>query len=304
MNLQDRISYKGDLKIVLRQVCKDYNLGEFYNFELNPTGYEDFNLVLITSSGKLFVKIFNSTRTEKECRRYAQIIEKVLEAGVSHPKLLESKQGKLYSFENIFLVVMEYIDGKNFLELNMMPNKSEVQFILKQAALINSIDFRPDFVYDSWAIPNFLKEYKEKSAVLTYQDKKLIEPQIGQFKNLKLEELPHCFVQGDILATNTMMDKNGEIFIVDFAVSNYYPRIIELAVLLSDLFFEMNTSFVVSKYQKYIQLTNIELELLPLYISFAHAMHLLRANYEKIVNKNNTIENNHFLELGRKGLMK
>lgn len=56
------------------------------------------------------------------------------------------------------------------------------------------------------------------------------------------------------------------------------------------------------KYQKIITLKTTELELLPLYINFARAMLLLRANYEKKINKNTTKENEHFLNIGRVGL--
>jgi Ser/Thr protein kinase RdoA (MazF antagonist) len=83
-----------------------------------------------------------------------------------------------------------------------------------------------------------------------------------------------------------------------------------LAVLACNLFFneksraesENNLRIMLNEYQKTITLTAKELDSLPTYIKLAHAMHLLCANYEKVVNKNNLQENEYWLEQGRAGL--
>ena len=125
-----------------------------------------------------------------------------------------------------------------------------------------------------------------------------------------MNKLPHAFVHGDLIKTNLMEDKRGGIFIIDFAVANYQPRIIELAVLFNDTFFDKDSSektkeyfsLALSEYQKHTSLTKYELDTLPILIKAGHSMHLLRANYEKVVNKNNSKENDYFLQLGAAGL--
>ena len=107
-----------------------------------------------------------------------------------------------------------------------------------------------------------------------------------------------------------MKDNMEKIFIIDFAVANYQPRIIELAVLFNDVFFDkdnvINTKkyydLILKEYQKYLSLTDYELKSLPILIRAGHAMHLLRANYEKVINKNISQENDYFLQLGEIGL--
>lgn len=139
---------------------------------------------------------------------------------------------------------------------------------------------------------------------------KLIQSLIDEFDNMQIDKLPHCFVHGDIITTNVMEDNNSKIYIIDFSVSNYYLRIQELAVLACNLFFnpnsitetENNLKVALEEYQKKIKLTDKELESLPLYIKFAHAMNLLSANFEKVVNKNDSDENEYWLNLGRSGL--
>jgi Ser/Thr protein kinase RdoA (MazF antagonist) len=96
-----------------------------------------------------------------------------------------------------------------------------------------------------------------------------------------------------------MKDREGKIWIIDFSVSNYYPRIQELAVLACNLFFDLHSKFRSQKnlgialeaYQKKIKLTLKELEALPDYIRLAHAMHVLCANYCKKAEHNNSKEN-------------
>lgn len=59
----------------------------------------------------------------------------------------------------------------------------------------------------------------------------------------------------------------------------------------------------VDKYQKNIQLTSYEKNELPFFLKLAHAMRILQANFQKVVKKNNSAENQYWLELGRKGLL-
>lgn len=98
----------------------------------------------------------------------------------------------------------------------------------------------------------------------------------------------------------------GELSIIDFAVANWQPRIVELAVLLSDLFLNQANptralDWITNEYQKYHKLTLEELEYLPLFIRVSHAMNVLGASYERA--QGNTLgENNEWLKLGRIGL--
>lgn len=314
-NFQQRINYRGDLIPFLKKVCTDFRIGGYKSHKIVPIGYEDFNIFLLTDKDKYFVKIFGSFRDESECVRYVKIMENVLEAGVSHPKLYKSNQGYLYKINNNGLVdrlcLMQFINGKTFYDLKTIPTSEEMRFVIKQAALISKIDIKLPLVYDHWAITSFLKEYSEKGQYLNDDDKNLVEPLVEIYKKLEIEKLPHCFVHGDITKTNTMKSTKDGIFILDFAVANYYPRIQELAVILCDLFFDPkntghfseNYNLALKEYQKYIALTSDEIKKLSGYVKLAHAMHVLLANCEKVVNGNNSSENDYFLEMGRKGLI-
>lgn len=313
-SFRKRIDYFGDIKDISIQICEDYGLGEFKSNHLILVGYEDFNFVLEASSGKYFIKIFAKFRNIGDCKRYIEIMERTIDAKIVTPRLLKSKQGSFHVAEinkiKLRLCVAEFINGKTLFETKEKLNHEEIKFLAHQISLINRLDIKPKFIFDEWAITNFLREFRKKGKSLSEEDLRLVEPLVRKYKELNIEELPHCFVHGDIIATNVMKDNAGKLWIIDFSVSNYYPRIQELAVLACNIFFDEddrnkskeNLEIALKEYQKGVILTKKELDALPFYIKLAHAMHLLSANFEKVEKNNQTKENEYWLNQGRIGL--
>lgn len=311
---QERIGYAGDIEPVLQQVCADFDLGDYQSHKVLTVGYEDFNLILTTKSGKFFVKIFATFRDAADCERYMEIMTKVLEAGVRMPKLIKSNQGYLYQLTHdgvgFRLCVMEYIDGESYYDLKAAPSLDEARRFAAEAAKINAIDYKPEFVFDNWAIVNFPKQYTDFGQYLTNSDRKLIESLVSRYQTSGIDTLPKCLVHGDIIKTNALKAKDGNIYIVDFAVANEYPRIVELAVLLCNLLFDENNldsypsyyNAALDEYQMTVKLNKQELAALPFMVQVAHAMHIIGATREQAVNQNDTDENKYWLNLGRVGL--
>ena len=311
---QQRIGFKGYLNNISKIICRDFNLGSFVNCKIILTGYEDFNFSLKTTNGKFFVKIFANFRTLDDCKRNIDIMIKAAETGVSVPKLYKSNEKYLHILKIDRLIlrtcVMNFIEGKDLFTSKAHIGKEDMLSIAHQASLINSMTIKPKKIYDPWSIINFPLEFRKKSRYLDPEDLKLISPLLEKFQKLGIETLPHCFVHGDLIKTNIIKDKSNKIWVVDFSVSNYYPRIQELAVLACDILFnrndkkknEQNLRDALEEYQKTIPLMPRELYCLPTYIKLAHAMHVLCATYEKKVNKNNSEENEYFLNIGKSGL--
>lgn len=300
---REKRDFEGDLGALFDQVAKDYQLGGPIGSQKVEMGYEDSNYVLETIIGKHFVKIFGSYRDEKECQRYIGIIETALSAGVNHPKLYRGKQGALeHSESGAKLAVFEHIDGQTFYEMGREPDEEESKEIVRQAALINSVDYKPDFVYDEWAITSIEDQYKIAEEHLSDEEKKSIERLLAEFREVDLKSLPHSLVHGDLITTNVMKSKDGQIFVYDFACANYQPRIMELAVLLCNLLRDKDYEFVVSEYQKHLELTDDELKTLPLFVNLAHAMHIVGAVRERDLHGNESDENDYWLTQGHEVL--
>lgn len=312
-NFFQRINYRGKLEDIGVVVAEHYDLGALVSSRLVPTGYEDFNFVLETTKGKHFVKVFANFRTDKGCLRYVEIMVKAGEERVSTPKLLWVNGEYFYSVSvhdiPLRLCVMEYIDGHTYYDLGVKPNAQEVRSLVQQAARINSMNLKPEFEYDSWAVVNFLNEFHGKGEYLSPEDRKRIEPLVGEFKKIDFERLPYAFVHGDLIATNVMKDKDDRDWVIDFAVANFYPRIQELAVLASNMLLdekskggsEANLELALEEYQTIVPLTRVELDTLSSYIKLAHGMHILLAGYKKMVEGNNSEENKYWLNQGRVG---
>lgn len=311
-DLRKRINFQGEFDELLIDVCSEYSLGKFVGFEVIEMGYEDVNLKLTAGKGNYFVKIFAEKRDDSECLRLINVVKIALDNGVSHPQFLVKDTGYIfrgrYEDFNIRLAVFEFIDGKTFYELKKAPSKDELKEIIKMAASINSIDYKTADLYDSWALVNYAKELEKSRKYLAPKELKVLDSLLKEFEKVDIKSLPHSLVHGDLISPNIMKAKD-RIYFVDFSVANYYPRIVELAVLMSDVMFdptgknsiEKQFKNLVSEYSKYIELSAEELKILPLFIKLAHAMHLVRATREK-AKGNKSAENEHWLTLGKKGL--
>ena len=311
-NFQNRISFQGDLSPILNKACNDFAIGDYISHKIVTTGYEDLNIVVKTKNGPYFFKIFADFRSPNDCKRYIDIVTKVLEAKVHHPNLFSCNNQYLYEDKenNIRLCVMEFIDGGTFYDLKRKPSETEVKKIVDEVVKINKINYKPEYMYDCWSISNILDEYDIIKNYLNEEDLGLVSPLIDKLNSVDLKSLPHSLVHGDLIKPNILLSKNGQVFVIDFSVANYYPRIQELAVLFCNVFYdenddEFNKSLhktVIDQYHQKIPLTDLERSLLPLYIDLAHAMHIIGTNCEKYLADNDSAENQYWLNLGRSGL--
>lgn len=309
-----RIGHRGALEPLLARICSDYGLGNPRGFAMVPFGYQDCNLVLTTSEGRFFVKIFSSTRAHEEVQRYIEIVAAALAAGVRHPALYRSDQGSLHEIESAGasqrVAVFEYLEGENLFESREEPEVEELLFIAEQAARISRIELRPRPIYDRWACANFLPEYVDKAELIEADDRALIEPLFREFQRIDISTLPHCLVHGDLVATNILRTQKRQIYVLDFAVAGFYPRVQELAVLFCDLFFSEKQGLHFRDLREralkiYLQNSALNLEelaILPLYTRVAHAMQIICGTYEKKRKGNSSTENARWIHRGRTGL--
>lgn len=292
--LQDfnkRIGLNTDLQNISKKICESYNLGDFISNELITIGYEDYNYYLTTSSGKYCVKIFSKIRTEEDVKNYLDRIRAVVNSEINAPKPLMVNNDITLSLDyegnHYDICVFEYINGKNYFELGEKPSKDVIKEIARQTAMINNLDLKPVFIYDTWAIVNFAKEYNQKREYLSDDYKDEFDRLLVELNNIDFTNLPKAFVHGDIISTNVMLDENEKVWIIDFAVSNYLPRIIDLAVIACNMCLDEkskdntyeNIALLINEYNKYNQLTEYELKVFGIFYRLANAMHILQPQY-------------------------
>lgn len=312
----DRLNYSGELGLVISRLAGAYEVGGPTSFSVIGIGYEDCNVVIETPSGKYVAKIFSKDRNQEAIARYSTIMEKAVEAGVNHPPLIKTASGEVvYSdteANRISMVLMKFVDGKTFLELDRAPDEEEQKAVVEQAAKVNSIDYHPTYLFDSWAIPNIKSMFERTKQFIQPDDLKLIEQAMAQFTKIPVESLPHCFVHGDFTKANVMKSNDGKIYVLDFSVANWYPRIQELAVIAANLLHEESgskslrerTESVLEMYDKLNQLTPEEKQHLYAYALAGVAMEFMGGHQEKFIKGNATEETEYWLNLGRSGLLR
>src|SRR3989339_110628 len=312
----DRLNYSGNLGPVVGRLCVAYEIGQPTDFSVIETGYEDCNVIIETPENKFVAKIFSKGRNQEDIVRYATIMEKAIEAGVNHPPLMKTGNDEVVYTDDqangISLVLMEFIEGKNFIELGRVPNSDERTMVIKQAVKVNSIDYHPTYLFDSWAIPNIKVMFEKVKRFLQPEDIKLVEQVITQYSEIPVDTLPHYFVHGDFTKANVVKGDDGKIYILDFSVTNWYPRIQEISVIVANLLYDKDSpstlheriDLVLNEYDRLKPLTNEERKYIYPYALAGVAMEFLGAHQEKYINGNDTEETDFWLNLGRDGLKK
>jgi len=310
----DRLNYIGDLDPVVDRLCRAYNIGKPINFSVIEIGYEDCNVIVETSDNKYVAKIFSKVRSKEDIIRYSTIMEKAESAGVNHPSLIKTVDNSVIYQDSeangISMVLMRFINGRTFLKLGRVPDAEERGAVIEQAAKVNKINYHPTYIFDPWAIPNIKVMFEKVKQFIKSDDIGFIERAKAKYEEIPVESLPHCFVHGDFTKTNVLKGDDGKIYILDFSVSNWYPRIQELAVIVANLLHEENdslslrdkTKLVLDGYDKLNPLTAEEKHHLYAYALAGVAMEFMGAHQEKFINGNDTEETEYWLRLGREGL--
>ncbi len=312
----NRLNFEGKLDPVVSHLCAAYGVGEPIDFSVIGVGYEDCNVVITTPKDKYVAKIFSKGRSPQDIAHYSTIMEKAVEAGVNHPPLIKTTGGGVVYTDpqanSLSMVLMEFVEGKSFLELNRAPNAEELQRVLEQAARVNRIDHHPPYLFDSWAIPNIQVMFDKVKEYIKPEDIALVQQAMARYAAIPVNDLPHCFVHGDFTKANVLKGDNSIIYILDFSVANWYPRIQELAVITANLLHDSDNpmslrdkSVMVSdEYSKLNSLTATEQHYLYDYALAGAAMEFMGAHQEKYINGNDTEETEYWLNLGRTGLQK
>ena len=304
----ERIDVNASLNEIAREICSKCNIDNYLSSKIVEVGYEDFNFIIETKNKKYFVKIFHKGRTNQNCSNYMDRINLSNNIDINTPKTIGFDSVKIEN-KDLRFVIFEYINGKSFLDLEEMPNEAEIKEIVKQMATIHRAELKSDFIYDTWTITNFTKEFEAKGKYLDQQYYEKFKKLSNKLKKVDLSKLPHSFVHGDIISSNVIKDENGKLWIIDFAVSNYLPRIIDLVVTGDNLCLDpssrentiKNFKLIISEYEKYNKLTNYEKEIIPLFYDLGNAMGILQISSLK-QSGDYSDEDEYWLKVSEQGL--
>ncbi|GAA2386512.1 hypothetical protein GCM10010420_06600 [Streptomyces glaucosporus] len=292
---------------LVRWAARVCSLGTVVATRVSDVGYDDCNIMVDTENGGYVVKVFNSARTPAMCARYVEVVRRVLEAGVAHPGVYHADGSPLLHHEpsGNRLMVMDRVDGTTFLEADEHPSDLEIEEIVGQLHRVHSLDFAPEHVHDWWAVPRIETLAAEMVPLLEAEDRALVTAAVDAFRALRADRLPQAFSHGDLTKANVMRTRSGELAILDFAVSNRYARIHDLAMAAVNLMHKdprtlpERVDLLTRLYRKHAPLTGAELDALPGYVFATAAMELLGAEREWSLKGNRSHETRYLRALGR-----
>lgn len=236
-DFEARLAEDGNINAAISDACKELELGEILEQSVIAVGFEDYNVRVKTDRGEYVAKVFSKNRTEEEVRRNIEILEAVNNSDVHHPEILKlpSRDIHYVHASGLSMVVMHFVAGKTYFELQRSPTHAELDLIAMEALKISRLEIQPTELFDSWAIPNFVWMYEQTKDLMNEEGRGLATQALEHFKRLPLDALPKAFVHGDIIKSNTILGDDGKVYVIDFSVANVYPRAQELAVMAANL---------------------------------------------------------------------
>lgn len=289
----NRIDEIKDINILSDLVCKEYQFGELKDTYVIEIGYEDFNAIITTSTGKYLMKVFRNSRSDEEVKQCINRSYIATQNHVKTPKIYKNSEDNIVTIINYLnsrfrVSVIEYIDGYSFFDLNRKPTLDELMKIVDIGSNLNKIDYKPNFIYDSWAITSFCEEFEKKKKYLEEKYLKIVEPIYSRFKEFDYDKLPKAFVHGDMMSTNLMLDRNDDIWVIDFSVSNYTARLNEIVVICDDVALIPNDKYESEKritkafdeWCRKVKATEFEKQSFQMLFDVANAINVLNPIYE------------------------
>ncbi len=314
MRYYSRIDEISDINILSSLACKQYGLGDLIDTYVVEIGYEDFNAIITTTTGKYFMKVFTNSRDDTEVKEVIYRAYVAEQNNVKAPKVYKNVNGKIvtninYGSSRFRLAIMQYIDGVNFLELGRVATIEELRRIADLGSSMNKIPYKPKFIYDSWAITSFIEEFEKKKQYISKENLNLIQTIYERFKTFDYNSLPHSFVHGDITQINLMKDSNEDFWAIDFSVSNYTARLNEIIIICNNFAVipgnksesEKRIKIAFEQWTKNVNATDIERNSFGLLFDVANAIYLINSSYESAMG-NDSKENKMLFKLGTFGL--
>ncbi len=289
----DRLAFDGNVRPILERACDAYEIGSLESYDEIEVGFEDYNVKVQTAKGIFVAKLFSKQRDAAEIHRNIAILEAVNKSDISHPSLHRQPNGDIHYKDSsgLSMVVMDYIEGDTLYSENSVPSKAQLELIAAEAVKINNLEIEPEFIFDKWAIPNIHWMFEKVNAHISADMSAAITSVITKYDAIDIESLPKCFVHGDIIKSNVIIDRENKPYIIDFSVSNIYPKVQEIAVMAANLLAEDGANLE-SRTQECIdayvaaggELTDYERSVVYDYSLAGVAMEYMGSVYERVFN--------------------
>ncbi len=284
--LLKRTALTASFQNFLAAVSNTYpELGTIQQYEPILIGYEAANVLLKTSGGEYFLKIFESGRDTENIDALVQVHIRAKEIGVPVPQLVAGKEGFLSVFPDE--VEVPYFITEKFVGVTFEhtePSLEDMRQVCQYLALLNTLSFPVKEEYDSWGNKNIVREFDELQGF--YQVKEEVRSIVEEVRLLPLGSFSKGVIHGDVQTKHVLKNLAGDYCLLDFGCISLDAKIIELSIFLawfclseknwdsySDIFKEM-----LSIYSRLHPLSQEEMAAIPLLIRATYASYYLKTS--------------------------
>jgi len=270
----------------LQNVAASYpKIGNIISFQPIIEGYEDANILLLTTTGKFVIKIFFKGRSKGNVESYIRIVEEAQKIGVPVAKLVAGVNGNLSyaSKDKTPYYLTDFFDGKDF--KNVTPTIEDMLQVTKYLAKLNTLTFPVVDCYDSWGNKNLIAEYEKNKEKLSPAQNETLVPIVEDVRRLDFSKFSVSIIHGDMQRKHILKDAKGKYCLLDFGCAANGPKVIELSTFLAwfclGLFDNwVNRREIVSRvlaqYASVHHLTKYELAALPVLTYASYAAYYLK----------------------------
>lgn len=129
---------------------------------------------------------------------------------------------------------MEYIEGQDLYSLNESITINQVDNLIEMMKQVHQIPNRIKCIYDDYHIHHFHKTYNICFPYLEDEWKRIGENLKKDYDKIDFTKMPKSFIHGDLHKGNIMKDKQGKLYLIDFASCGYSYRIVDVVEFINN----------------------------------------------------------------------
>ena len=227
-----------------KSILKNYNLGELKKIQGIKKGIENTNYLLITTTGKFILTLFEKRVQAKELPFFMNLMLSLNDRKILCPKPIKNKNKKtLFQIKNRQAAICSFVYGKEKTNHTL----SECQSIGKNIAKLHMVGRKiklhrvNNLSIKSWIALN--------QSIKTKANKKI--PNIYSFINTLLldlqkkwpSQLPTGIIHGDLFPDNIFFNKKKFAGFIDFYFSCSDFLIYDIAICINAMCFDKKIKF-------------------------------------------------------------
>lgn len=310
--LLSRIDILGTLEQLLARVATAYQLGSIQSYTIFDNGYQELNVLLITTTGRFVIKIFSKEKTLQRIRDNIWGYLTLQKNGILTPTLQKTRIGEyIFSTEGklrtTYLCVMNYFYGSYLHAEDARSN--DISTLAQYMAAIHSHTKRIHRYHDTMGLVNLVSQYNKFKSYLPPDLFALVEPVVKKFSSLPLQRFRHSIIHGTFEPENILKNKHGDLCLLDLGCMDYNASIIDIATFFANFTIDLSldkrrkiTNTFLQTYQSIRSLTSKELASLPSLVCSQYAVYIIRTNYYRVKLKDATQQTNRLFSMSKRGL--